>query len=389
MTEDISKIVSEIRGLVESKTATFSDTKEKVEKMSEKLVELSEENQSLTIAKVNSENDLKEIKEKQETMEKTLCRMPAANSTKNSAHRLEFKDFFLNSDLQTPLTTKYLRTDVNTDGGYLVPIEFVREIYKKLTEVSPIRQLARVRPAASKAMEIPVRSTLVTGGWAGEAKTLVTSNSTYGLTSIPLRKLGINVPITIEELQDAAFDMSEEINSDVIESFQQIEGQAFVNGNSAINEPEGFMVAAGTSEITSAAVGVIDFDDMFDLIGQVKAGYNPVFMFNILTLVNLMKEKSTTGSYLWSGGNTSKGVPATIAGFPYVIVPDMDNIATNAHPVAFADLRRGYLIGDRVNMTMIKDIYSRKNEGMVEFSYMKRTGGGVVLPETIAKLKVQ
>jgi HK97 family phage major capsid protein len=66
----------------------------------------------------------------------------------------------------------------------------------------------------------------------------------------------------------------------------------------------------------------------------------------------------------------------------------MPDIAANAFPVIFADFRRGYIIGDRLGMTMLRDPYSKKREGKVEFTFTKRFAGGVVLAEAFKKLKV-
>jgi HK97 family phage major capsid protein len=66
---------------------------------------------------------------------------------------------------------------------------------------------------------------------------------------------------------------------------------------------------------------------------------------------------------------------------------DMPDIGAGLYPVAYGDFMRGYYIVDRVGMTMIRDEFTLATSGKVRFTYTRRVGGKVVLPEAIIKLK--
>jgi HK97 family phage major capsid protein len=138
---------------------------------------------------------------------------------------------------------KYLRSDNNEDGGYLAPYEYVNEIIKKITEISPVRSVARVIPTSSKEVRIPKRTGLVSGGWVGEGQAALQSNSSYGDEVLRAEKMMVFTDITLELLRDSAFDMRREITADVAEDFAKLEGAAFVNGNS-VSKPEGLLTNA-------------------------------------------------------------------------------------------------------------------------------------------------
>jgi HK97 family phage major capsid protein len=282
---------------------------------------------------------------------------------------------------------KYLRTDINSDGGYLVPIQQESEIIKKITEISPIRQVAKVRTMSSKIARMPVRSALISGGYVGEGAQNTTSKSTYGREELVAKKLSVTAVITAEELQDATPNMVSEINADVAESFAQIEGAAFVNGEGP-NTPSGFMKDSRISEINSGDASTIDFDNFAALEGELKTGYNAIYGFNRKTLATIRNLKDGAGAYIWRAGNLGAGIPNSINGTSYIEIPDMDDIAGDKYPIIYGDFMKGYLIGDRLGFSVIRDDVTLAEEDKVKFTFKKRHDAQVVLPEAFVKLKV-
>lgn len=387
--EEIQSLVQELRATVENKNAESAESKEKIAKIEKKLNAQEDSNQKL-VAEINERkaNELK-IEEKYKDLERQLYMMPNTLSDKQKSQEMKsFENFIKTGQMkyaEEGTEKKYLRTDVDVDGGYLAPIEYVKEILKNITEISPIRSVAKVRTAAGKASEMPIRTTLVSGNWVGQGETDTLSNSKYGLKYMPLHKIQVTVPVTVEELQDAAFDIATEINADAVEKFNQIEGTAFVNGTGT-GQPLGFMADSNIASINSGAAASFTMDNIIELSGELKTGYNPMYGFNRKTRAYIQKFKGQD-QYFWQAGNMAAGVPNTLNGYPYIEIPDMEDVGVNAFPVIFADFMRGYLIGDRMAMNVIRDDYSRKREGIVEFTFLKRLSGQPVLSEAFVTLK--
>ena len=76
------------------------------------------------------------------------------------------------------------------------------------------------------------------------------------------------------------------------------------------------------------------------------------------------------------------GQPDTLLGKPVTIWEQMATIANNAHPIAYGNFRRGYVIADRVGMRITRD--SVTNIGHVRF-YVRRREGGIVLNNNAIK----
>lgn len=283
---------------------------------------------------------------------------------------------------------KYLRTDVDSEGGYLVPAPLEGEIIKKITEISNLRSVARVRPMSTKTSATPSRTNIVSAGMVGEGETDSLSNSKYGLEKLVAKKAQVTSQASVEELEDAGYDILNLMSQDVAETMAQLEGSQFVIGNGAGNNCEGFLSNANIPFIVSNDSAAITFDSLINVTGELKYGYNPIYAFNRKTLAAIRKLKDGEGGYLWQAGNLSAGVPNQLNGFNYIILPDMPDVGANTFPIIFGDFARGYVIGDRKGMTMLRDELTKKREGKIEFTWYKRFAGMVQLPEAFVKIKI-
>jgi HK97 family phage major capsid protein len=386
--KEMNQALVTLRETVEKKDAESGESKEKIAKLEEKLDSLEELNQKVTAERAQEAKNALELKERADELEKKLARLPAAGKGREelSAEMKAFEMLAkkgmsgLKADEQ-----KYLRTDSDTEGGYLAPVEYVTEIIKKITEVSPIRQYARVRKTNRGEIELPQRTSLLQGGFRGEGGSLTVGQSAYGMTKIPAHFLDVIVVATTSMLTDAAFNMETEINSDVVESFAQIEGNKFVLGTLP-TEPEGIATSALITNVTQSAQSAdISADDFLTTQGNLKRGYNPMWMLNRRTLARVRKMKDGMGQYLFT--QMQAGQPASIAGEPYALAIDVPDIASNAKCVLYGDFLRGYTIVDAITMTMLRDPYTYADTGKVRFVFSKRTGGKVVLAEALSTIQ--
>ncbi len=101
----------------------------------------------------------------------------------------------------------------DTTGGYLAPVEYVRDIIKTVTEISPARSLARVRQTASKSIQLPKRTGQFAAQWVAEQGTKSeTDGLRYGMWEIPTHELFALIDISNQNLEDSAFNMEAEIS---------------------------------------------------------------------------------------------------------------------------------------------------------------------------------
>ena len=61
---------------------------------------------------------------------------------------------------------------------------------------------------------------------------------------------------------------------------------------------------------------------------------------------------------------------------------------SNAIPVIFGDLRRGYEIYDLIGISVVRDDLTRKREAVTEWTFRRYNTGRVIIPEAIKLLKI-
>lgn len=287
---------------------------------------------------------------------------------------------------------KSLNVSNDTAGGYLAPIELVREIIKGETEISPVRALARVRQTGSKSVQIPKRTGQFAAQWVAEQGTKSeTTGLAYGLAELPTHEVYALIDISNQMLEDSAFNMNEEISMEASEQFAVAEGAAFVSG-SGVGKPEGFLThSALTTTNSGSAATIADADGqangLLTLKHAIKTPYtrNANWLMNRTTLGSVRKLKDGDKNYIWMPG-LAAGKPNTIDGDPYVEMPDMPNEGAGLKPIAYGDFRRAYTWVDRLSMEMLRDPYTQAAAGNVRFIVRKRVGGQLVLAEAIRAL---
>lgn len=387
--QDLSEAVKALAEQVESK----SPDKEIIERAEKALDDQEVKNQELLKEQKESEKRQEEMKERMDVLELELARNGGGGEDKNYKDSEEYKaidayvkggDFVITHEQK-----QTLRTDSDVQGGFLVMPEMDNVITRKITEISNIRSVARVRTIGAKSLIVPVRNTIPIAQYEGETETGPKDTSTYNSETLTAFRQTVTVPITMDMLMDSSFDMESEIMLDAGESFAKGEGSGFVVGT-GFKQPQGFTVDSRVvaNARISATSGTIGFDDIMLLTGDLKTGYNPVYVFNRRTLAFIRTLKGGDGHPLWQPG--INGVVAnTINGFPYLIAEDMPDIASATIPIAFGDFARGYTIVDRTGLAVIRDDVTSKKEAIIEFTMMRWNTGQVTLPEAIKLLQVK
>lgn len=314
-------------------------------------------------------------------------------ATQRKAFNTFLRKGMQHKDVQALLETKDLIESDDTSGGALAPTDYFAEIIKGITEQSAVRQVARVMTTSRQSVQIPKRITKGTATWANEQETRTESaGPTFGLEEIPTYELYSVTDVSNWLVEDAAFDIENELALDATEQFGVAEETGFVSGN-AVKKPEGFLVNADVvaAAVPTATNDTFVADDLIELYFALKSGYekNATWMLNrsILKVVRKFKD-GVTGAYVWQPGLATVS-PATILDRPYIMSPDMASAVADAAIVAaFGDFYSGYRIVDHVNLVTQRDPFTQATAGAIRYVTRKRVGGQVVLPEAIKILKV-
>ena len=390
--QDAINAVKALRETVDKFGAESSQFKSMVDATNAALEKQEKASQELSNQLAEKKKAEDELKERIDGLELELSRKGATGENYKDKPEYKAMQMYVQKGVEALSMEQKatLRTDIATQGGYLTMPEMDNMIIKKITEISPMRAVARVRTVGNKTLSIPTRTSIPVATYEGEAAAGGESNSTYGQETLTAYRMTVTVPYTYDQLIDSEFDLESEINSDVAEAFAFTEGNKFVVGTGA-KQPEGFLAnAAVAANFRETAVsGTITGDDILLLAGDLKVGYDPRYAMNRQTLAFLRTLKGTTNDhYLWQVG-LGPQQPNTLAGLPYVIMQDMPSIATGALSVALADFQRGYTIIDRTGLLVIRDELTRKKNNIIELTFHRYNHGQVVLPEAFKVLKIK
>lgn len=303
------------------------------------------------------------------------------------------------------LQKKALSVGTDPDGGYTVPVQMETAIDRVITEVSEMRQIARVVQVSTASYKKRVSQGGASSGWVGEQGSRPnTDTPTLDVLEYPVMELYANPSATQSILDDSAINIDQWLADEVSIEFAVQEGAAFVNGNGAA-KPRGFLTydtvendnwewgklgykatgVSGNFADSSANPGA-ETTNIVDLVYSLKPVFrrNARFTMNRKTVSSIMKLRDAEGRQLWSSG-LRDGQPDRLMGYPIYEMEDMPDIAANSLSVAFGDFQRGYIIVDRIGVRVLRDPFSAKP--YVQFYTTKRVGGGIGHYDAIKLLK--
>jgi HK97 family phage major capsid protein len=369
---------------IEKKGSSDPLVEEKLKNIEADLDRFEDINQKLTLA----QEQTKSMEEKLSGMETMLKRPEAGLDTKSDDMEMKLFDKWMRHgekgmDVEE---VKALTVSDDSQAGFLAPPEYVNELIKTITEISPMRQIARVRSTTQKSVQMPSRTATFSAQWVAETGTRSeTTGYTTQLEEIPTHEHYALVDISSAMLEDSVFNLESEMNGEFATQFAKNEGTAFVSG-SAVGRPEGVTTNSSIGTTNSGSGTALTGDGLIGLVHDIKTDYgrNGTFIFNRSTLADIRKLKDSAGQYIFQAGMMlTAGVPNTILGYPYVEMPDMPDVAASAKPVAFGDFSRGYMIVDRVALSILRDPFTQATSGNVRYVARARVGGQVILAEAL------
>lgn len=234
-----------------------------------------------------------------------------------------------------------------TAGGYLVPEGFRAQIVERMKDYGSVQSVATVlNTSTGAALPWPTNDdTGNVGALLAENTQATEQDLVLGTAQLGAYKYTSKiVRVSLEFLQDVDWMDSEDfLRRKFAERLGRIHNQHFTTGTGTA-QPQGIVTGA-TSGVTAASGTAITADELIDLQHSVDRAYrmNGEFMLSDVALKSLRKLKDANGLYLFQP-NTQAGVPAQLAGSPYVINSDMAAPAVGVKSVLFGDFLAGYVI---------------------------------------------
>ncbi|MBP0970281.1 MAG: phage major capsid protein [Oscillospiraceae bacterium] len=297
-----------------------------------------------------------------------------------------YREDFLNIIRGKAPIHNVLSTNPGSDGGYLVPEEFERQIITALEEENVFRKIAKVIKTEHD-RKIPVAGEHSVAQWTDENGAYTESNPTFGQIELDAYKLTDLIRVSDELLQDSMFDIESYLSGEFARAFGVREEEAFCVGNGT-KKPTGLFTAnGGQVGVTATGTAAITADELISLIYSLKAPYrkNARFLLNDATVSHIRKLKDGNGVYLWQPSLVA-GQPDKLLGYDLYTSAYVPTLAASAYTVAFGDFSY-YWIADRQNRILKRLIELYATNGQVGFVASQRVDGKIILPEGIKLLQ--
>ena len=287
-----------------------------------------------------------------------------------------------------------LNEGTSSEGGYVLPQEFDRNLVEKLQIFNPMRSLATVITTASD-RNIPIEDSIGSASWTAENGAYDENDPSFTRTLLKAYKLTRIVKVSEELLNDALFDLQPYLVRKFGQTFGIAEEAAFVNGAGS-TEPTG-VISGATLGVTAASQTTVTADELIALYHSLKVQYraNAAFIMNDAQALNIRKLKFQIGSdtvgYQWQT-SLRDGEPDRLLGKPVYISNGMpapilagSPPAGGATTILFGDFSY-YTIADRTPRTFqrLNELYAAN--GQVGFKMSERTDGALTLSEAVVKL---
>jgi len=282
-----------------------------------------------------------------------------------------------------------LQEGTDSEGGYVVPDQYLVELVKALTEQSVIRRAgARLVTMTTQTMRVPSLTKSAAAVLTAEEAGYDEKEPTFGEIVFTAYKFTKLSKVSEELVADAMFDLWGGILlPDFVQAFAAAENSYMTTGTGS-SQPQGVVTGAGTG-VTAAGATAITADEIIDLYHSLGYLYrsNATWMMHDNIVKAIRKLKDSDGQYLWQPGMQA-GQPDRLLGRPLITNNSMaDTIEASAKTVLFGDFRY-YWMGQRAGMTVDVNPYLYMANGQVGYFGRMRLDGHVVLAEAF-KLLVQ
>ncbi|WP_032093385.1 phage major capsid protein [Necropsobacter rosorum] len=303
---------------------------------------------------------------------------------------------FSNDELRHYIKTGELRSNLSTttgeDGGYSVIPQLDKDVMKRLTDDSVMRQICNVvrLPVGAKEYKklVSAGGAVVEHGQEGVARNGTNAPKLNEVT-IALNPIFAYPKTTQEILDFSSIDVLGWLTDEISESFTETEESDLTLGDGDKKSKGLLAYTRSTNNDKARAFGQlqkmevagadkITADNLIDLFYMLHSKYrkNAVWVMSSTIAAMLQKLKNKNGDFIWRDGLTADA-PATLLGRPVHFLETMPASGVNQGVLAFGDFKRGYFIVD--HETGVRTRPDNITEpGFYKVHTDKYLGGGVV-----------
>ena len=283
---------------------------------------------------------------------------------------------------------KALQEGTGTEGGFLVPDDFVARITEKRDNASFVRAMGvQVIQTSRDAIDIPTESTsLAKFSRTAEEAAYSTNDPSFAQNNVVVHKWTKLTKISEELLADDAANLEEFYATAVGRAMAQTEAY-YVAIGSGTNQHLGIFEGGDTDALTFDTSSHIEPVEVYELFSKLKTGYQAqaAWLMDPATWQHLITLRNTSN---WAFGAADMATLAvaggpqvgTLYGKPVFLQDDIAVIAASTCVIMVGDPMY-YALIERQGLQVSRNPYLYQANGQVGFFNTFRQGGTVLVEE--------
>lgn len=240
-----------------------------------------------------------------------------------------------------------------TSTGGIIPSDFSKDIISKTTELSGILNRVTVVNSTGEYKQIIADTeNQISAGWTDEIGEITSSTAKFKTVSIGHHKLTALAKVSLELINQNAFDIATEIENQMYRDFALKAETAIIKGDGS-GKPTGLTTSGTLYTLPSATA--ITSGDIIQIFHALKSPYqqNAVWIMSNATLCAVRMLSDGAGRYIFhQSENLTTGYSGVILGKPVFVSEAMDNIGAGNIPILFGDFGRAYKVNINPEMSL-------------------------------------
>jgi HK97 family phage major capsid protein len=287
----------------------------------------------------------------------------------------------------------------NAGGGFLVPFHLDPTIIlTNAGSTNPLRQISRVETISTNKWH-GVSSAGVTAGYRGEGTEAGDDTpNDFAQPEVDVVACDAYLEATFEATQDTSIAAS--VGMLLADAKDNFEAAEMTHGDGAAGHMQGVITgvaAAAGSVVQTAGVATYAVGDVFAVRNGLKPRYRRGASWLAEQAIYDKTRLFATGSGQQSGAfwaDLGMDTPSQLIGKPVYEASEMDStVVTGKNILAAGDFKRGYLIVDRIGMSVQYNPLvvgaNGRPAGKVGWFAFWRTGAKAIVPDAIRVLQVK
>lgn len=288
-----------------------------------------------------------------------------------------------------------LSQGTDTEGGFLVPPQFLARLIQAIDNIVFVRQFGTVLPVTvADSLGVPSLDTdPADADWTVELATgNEDSDMAFGARELNPHPVAKLIRVSKKLIRSSAIGVEALVQQRLAYKFGITQEKAFMSGTGA-GQPLGLFTASADGISTGRDVSTgntateLRFDGLKEAKWTLKGGYhgNAQWIFHRDGLKQIDKLKDGDGQYIWRP-SVVQGEPDMLLGFPIINSEYAPNTFTTGSYVGILGDLSYYWIADALGMTVqrLVELYARTNQ--VGYIGRLETDGMPVLEEAFVRV---